>query len=56
MTKHGIALHSRIDGVGNKVDAFEKGVQNMGSDIEAKLAIPVKDKIAGIEQKGSHLT
>ena len=56
MTKHGIALHSRVEGLGGRVDAFDSRVQNMGSDIEAKLALPVKDKILEIEQKGSHLT
>ena len=49
ITKHSVALHSKVDGITTQV-------QNMGSDIEAKLAIPVKDKIIELEQKGSHLT
>ena len=42
VTKHGIALHARLDSLDNRL-------QSMGSDIEAKLAVPVKDKIDELE-------
>ena len=56
ITKHSVALHAKVEGSNRKVDGVIAQVQNMGSDIEAKLAIPVKDKIDELEQKGSHLT
>ena len=37
VTKHGIALHARLDALDNRL-------QSMGSDIEAKLAVPVKSQ------------
>ena len=63
LTQHGVALHSRVDGliaisdrVSNTAEGIKASIVSLADEVEGKLAAPVAAKIAEIEAKSVQLT